>query len=86
MTHRAAGSISLFLCQKGLIDSDDTDIYQYGFEILMDSVLETLFLLILGTAFGKLMETLVFVLSFTILRKYNQYIYYMVAGTCITHQ
>lgn len=60
MTYRAAGSISLFLCQKGLIDSDDTDIYQYGFEILMDSVLETLFLLILGIAFGKLMETLVY--------------------------
>lgn len=71
MTHRAAGSISLFLLQKGVIDSEDTDIYQYGFEILMDSVLETLFLLIFGIVFGKLIETVVFVLSFAMLRRYT---------------
>lgn len=61
MPHRAAGSISFFLYQKGMIEKDDMDIYQYGFEIFIDSFLEIIMLLLLGILWRKLPETVAFV-------------------------
>lgn len=71
MTHRAAGSISFFLYQKGMIEKDDMDIYQYGFEIFIDSFLEIIMLLLLGILWRKLPETVAFVGTFAILRRYT---------------
>ena len=71
MTHRAAGSISFFLYQKGMIEKDDMDIYQYGFEIFIDSFLEIIMLLLLGILWRKLPETVAFVGTFAILQVYG---------------
>ncbi len=71
MTHKLAYNISLFLCRKDTIDEEDIDIYTYGFEVLMDSVLETLLLLVSGLLLGCIVETLVFVGAFAVLRSFT---------------
>ncbi len=71
MTHKLAYNISLFLCRKDTIDEEDIDIYTYGFEVLMDSVLETALLLVLGLVIGRIVETLVFICAFGVLRSFT---------------
>ena len=71
MTHQIAHSISLFLCQKGEIEKEDTDIYEYGFEVFIDGVLETLLLIAIGTILNKFTHTIMFISLFVILRNYT---------------
>ena len=47
MTHRLAGILSDYLSREQMIEKDEADIYQYGLEIFMDGVLETLLLVVL---------------------------------------
>lgn len=53
MTHKIAGNISFFLCKKGMIEGKELYIYQYGFEVFLDAVLETLMLLVVGMKTAK---------------------------------
>lgn len=71
MTHKLAYNISLFLCSKESIEEEDIDIYTYGFEVLIDSVLETILLLIVGLVLNLLLETVVFICAFGIIRKFT---------------
>lgn len=71
MTQRIAHSISLFLCQKGEIEIEDIDIYEYGFEVLLDAVLEIGLLIIIGCILGKGIFTVYFISTFVILRSFT---------------
>lgn len=71
MTHMIAGFVASILEKNKLIDGEDSIFYQYGFEILIDAVLQTILLLIIGILLGKPMETLVFLIIFTSIRKYS---------------
>ena len=71
MTHEMAYNISLFLCQKDMIEKEDTQIYTYGFEIFIDSFIETTLILLIGILGGWIFETLLFISAFTILRSYT---------------
>lgn len=70
MTHKIAGSISFFLCKKGMIEGKEQDIYQYGFEVFLDTVLETCMLMAIGVLFHRIFETCLFIILFTGLRKF----------------
>ncbi len=71
MTHTMAGFISSILVKNKLIEEEDSIFYQYGFEILIDTVLQTILMLIIGILLGKPMETLVFLIIFTSIRRYS---------------
>ena len=71
MTHKIAGFIASMLQKSKVIEEDDSIFYQYGFEILIDTVLQTILLLIIGILLGKPMETLVFLIIFTLIRRYS---------------
>lgn len=71
MTRKMAYNISLFLCRNESIEEEDIDIYTYGFEVLIDSVLETALLLIVGMMLNLLLETVVFICAFGFLRKFT---------------
>lgn len=71
MTHKIAGFIASMLQKSKVIEDDDSIFYQYGFEILIDTVLQTILLLIIGILLGKPMETLVFLIIFTLIRRYS---------------
>lgn len=55
MTHRLAGILSDYLSREQMIEKDEADIYQYGLEIFMDGVLETLLLVVLGILWGQIL-------------------------------
>lgn len=71
MTHKLAYNISLFLCKKGTIEKEDIDIYTYGFEVLMDSIIETILLLVAGAILGHVFETVFFICAFGVLRSFT---------------
>ena len=47
------------------------DFYQYGLEIFMDGVLETLLLVVLGILWGRFWQSICFIVSFTVLRSFT---------------
>lgn len=55
MTHRLAGILSDYLSREQMIEKDEADIYEYGLEIFMDGVLETLLLVVLGILVGQIL-------------------------------
>lgn len=71
MTHRIAGAIAGILYRNHMIEEEDSEVYQYGFEIVIDSVLETLLLMVIGFLIGKTMQTILFILTFTVIRRYS---------------
>lgn len=58
MTHRLAGILSDYLSREQMIEKDEADIYQYGLEIFMDGVLETLLLVVLGILWGRFWQSI----------------------------
>ena len=58
------------LLSKKIIEEGDTEIYQYGLEQLLTSIIDLLTLLFIGQITGMLLQGIVFVLSFMLLRKY----------------
>ena len=54
-----------------MIEKDEADIYQYGLEIFMDGVLETLLLVVLGILWGRFWQSICFIVSFTVLRSFT---------------
>ena len=72
MLHEMATNIAHFFSSNSDVplDKDDIEVYAYGTELLLASVLETLALLALGIFFHKTLETLVFFSAFMPLRSY----------------
>lgn len=61
---------------KHLIDSDEvssdlTDVYVYGLEVLISSLLSTMFILIAGAIWGRFIETICFLIVFIGLRSFT---------------
>lgn len=65
---KIAGKIADVLCQKELIQECDKEIYEFGYEVLIENVGKTFLLLMAGGIFHQFTVTLVFILAFTTLR------------------
>lgn len=70
MFTRISQKLTNRLLYKGIIDKDSYEIYQYGMEQFIISILNMLTLMILGILFGMLWNGLLFVIAFLFLRKY----------------
>lgn len=62
--------ITGYLLKNKIIESNKLDIYIYGFEILISNMLGFLIGLTLGIAFSQILECLVFLLIFVLMRTY----------------
>lgn len=62
--------IAYKLAASGTISFDDTDLYGYGFFLLLSSALYLVIVAIMGSAFGILWESILFYSLFSILREY----------------
>jgi accessory gene regulator B len=60
-----------FLLNKNIVSRDDREIYIYGFEALLSTVLNAFLVLITGILIGLLKETLIFLMGFALLRVYS---------------
>lgn len=68
MIYEFSGMISNKLVDKQIINEDDTDVYTYGFEIVISSLLILLGIISLGTIFHCLLKVIVFMVFFCSLR------------------
>ena len=66
MLHSLAERMAVFLFDKN--DEYPLEIYTYGLELIISSVVETFVLIVLGVFLNSILETIVFVLSFSFLR------------------
>lgn len=62
--------IAGFLLQNDAIDGKKLDIYIYGFEILISSIINILIALIIGFVFSQAIECVIFLVIFIYMRKY----------------
>lgn len=53
-------SISLFLCRKNIIVKEETDIYQYGFEAILSTILGFIITLLIGLAFNMVLLSVIY--------------------------
>lgn len=62
--------IAYFICRTG-DKKDDFEIFVYGAELLLSSIVNTVLVLAIGLVFGRMPETLLFLIFFCPLRKYS---------------
>lgn len=65
---KIAGKIAEFLCRREVIEESDRELYEYGYEVLLENIGKTIFLLAAGGLLGVFNITLVFIVAFTTLR------------------
>lgn len=68
MLESIAENITFLLLKNKIIEYEDSDIYIYGFQVIISSLMVTISLLILGVLLKKVLFTLVFMLVFVSLR------------------
>lgn len=69
--NRFVRHIVTYLSQQGVIESEQKEIYIYGFyRVVMDGI-NIISVFLIGLLFGKVIETLIFVIAFRILRSYT---------------
>ncbi len=70
MVQQIANNLTDLLLKKEIVKEEDKEIYTYGLEALLSTVINTILVLIFGLLTGMLLETLAFLISFAILRVY----------------
>lgn len=60
-----------FLLCKEIIVSEDVEIYQFGIEQVLTTLINILTTIILGVLFGKVFQAVMFLVAFMILRSYS---------------
>ncbi|GMQ64737.1 accessory gene regulator ArgB-like protein [Vallitalea maricola] len=68
MIYEFSNKISSKLIDKNIIKEDDKEVYTYGFEIIISSLLILIGMVILGIIFRCLLKVIVFILFFCSLR------------------
>lgn len=63
--------ITDFFVYKKIVEKENKDIYQYGFEMLLSSLLTVFIVVIIGLFFNCLLEACVFYLVFATIRSYS---------------
>lgn len=69
MLHSLSKRIAFLVCEK--TDLLPLEIYVYGFELIISSIIETSALLLVGFLIGKIIETMLFLFSFSSIRFFS---------------
>lgn len=71
MISKLSKRISLFLCRKGVVKAEESEIYQYGFEIIVSTLIGFFIAVILGIAFHVAWLSIVYYLIFAVIRQFT---------------
>ena len=71
MLNKVAKFLTSHLVDAGVVSSDSKEIYIYGFEVLITSLLSTILVLIAGAIWGRFIETICFLVVFIVLRSFT---------------
>jgi accessory gene regulator B len=58
------------LCESGLINQEDKEIYLFGIETALLKIIHYSTMLIIGIFFGMIPQTITFIIAYTVLRQY----------------
>ena len=81
MLHILSKRIAFLVCKK--TDKIPFEIYVYGFELLVSSIIETGALILIGGLIGKFVETILFIISFSSIRFFSGGYHAKKLHTCI---
>lgn len=70
MLVRIVKRMVLFFYENNVIKKDDMEIYEYGLELLLSSILQIIAVLLISVVVGKLLVTIMFLLAFCTLRTF----------------
>lgn len=70
MLNRFSHRVIALLAQEGMISEDDSEVYFFGLEMLFQKILHYSTMLLLGFLFGMLLETILFMIFWGVLRIY----------------
>ncbi len=62
--------ITGILCKNHIINSRQSDVYIYGFEIMISGIINIIIGLTLGIIFSQVFESILFLIAFIFMRKY----------------
>lgn len=70
MIRRAAEEIATFFVKKGVIEEKERDVYTYGSELLVSETISMLLVLSIGLYVGKILETVIYLFTYIVIRVY----------------
>lgn len=68
---KVAEYVAIYFQEKGIIEKGQEEIYSYGLEEIFIEMFNILSIFLIGLLFRKVIETLIFVIAFRILRSYT---------------
>lgn len=68
---KIAKSITAFLCGKSIISEKMAEVYEYGFMLLLSSLVETFNILLISAAMGYMVHGMIYLLCIMIIRSYT---------------
>lgn len=71
MTEHIASVLINSLCSDGLIEEKDKEIYHYSIQVLIEKIIGFSVIIILSIRWGMLLETILFLLCFSGIRKHT---------------
>lgn len=71
MLNKIATKLANRLLVKNVVKEDLLDIYIYGFELIISSLLSASIVLLLGALFGQFLNSFAFLITFSLLRSYT---------------
>lgn len=70
MLQKQAKKISRYMINRNIICSDDREVFDYCFEVLLATVLNVSLATVIAVAFHRIYETVLFLLTFAVLRAF----------------
>lgn len=70
MLNRLADKVAGVLSENSIVSKEDKEIYTYGLEVILSTVVNLVVVILLGCIFDFLLPTMLFVLFFAVLRVY----------------
>lgn len=71
MGSRISAIITDYLYNQGAIKDEDKEIYVYGFDCFILSLFQTIILLVIGVITNSIIDSVVFVIVFALIRRYS---------------
>lgn len=63
--------ISLFLCEKDIVTKETVEVYQYGFEVIISTLIGFFITILIGVAFHMIVVSLLYYFVFVVLRQFT---------------
>ena len=71
MVNKLSKNVAVFFMENDLIQKDEIDIYIYGLQLIISSIIGISIILVAGIIFERFKDSLIFLFIFIIMRQYS---------------